>query len=272
MSSLPILSSPPFVVVEGVINIRDLGGYTTDDASHVKPGLVFRSGEMSNISETGKLQLVALGIRRVFDLRTHLEINSYKMAVPDIPGVEFVSVPVGKEEPWGAGSMELRLKRYEENELEAFVKDARDTLVVGAPAYEAIFRQFLERPDEPCVFHCTAGKDRTGLAAALILMFLGVGDAEITKDYALTVVGLEPARATLAARLQNIPVYRENWKGSHKLGERKRRFDVCNTRHDTRGVWWYRRVFDGVHELAGEGPGHYSKQFAHQGLINYNFN
>ncbi|KAJ7826924.1 tyrosine phosphatase family-domain-containing protein, partial [Mycena olivaceomarginata] len=197
----PPLPSPPFVAVEGVINVRTIGGYRTDASHIVNPKLVFRSGEVSGITETGKQQLVALGIHRVFDMRTNLEINSYKTPPPNIPGVEFVPVPVGKEDPWEAGSIEKRYgcsKHFQENELEAFVKDAQETLEIGAPAFEAIFRHFLERPSEPC-----SGKDRTGLVAALILMLIGVDDADIKKDYALTT---------------NIPVFRDNWKGATNMG------------------------------------------------------
>lgn len=135
MSSPSALSSPPFIAVEGVINVRTIGGYRTDASHIVDPKLVFRSGEVSGITETGKQQLVALGIHRVFDMRTNLEINSYKTPRPNIPGVEFVPVPVGKEDPWEAGSIEerygccyssraeapnyiSRLKHFQENELE----------------------------------------------------------------------------------------------------------------------------------------------------------
>ncbi|KAJ6593167.1 protein-tyrosine phosphatase-like protein [Mycena capillaripes] len=221
MSSLSILSSPPFVVVEGVINVRTIGGYKTDPSHIVNPKLVFRSGEISSITETGKEQFLALGIRRVFDLRTNLEINSYKTASPEIPGVEFVRAPVGKEDPWEADSMKSRIKHYQENESEAFVKAAQETLEIGAAVFEGIFRHFLERPGEPCLFHCTAGKDRTGLIAALILMLLGVDDADITKDYALTSVGLEPAHEKFTARMMNIPVFRDNLQGTINMGSSK---------------------------------------------------
>ncbi|KAJ7023416.1 protein-tyrosine phosphatase-like protein [Mycena alexandri] len=221
MSPSSILFSPPFVVVDGVINIRTIGGYKIDNSLLVTPGLIFRSGEVSGITEAGKQQLLALGIRRIFDMRSNLEINSYKTASPDIPGVEFVHVPIGKEVTWDAGSFERRVKHYQENELEAFVKYAQITLEIGASALETIFRHFLERPKEPCLFHCTAGKDRTGLVAALILMLLGVDDADITKDYTLTTVGLEPAREKLAARLQNIPVFRDNQQGALNMGSSK---------------------------------------------------
>ncbi|KAF8161799.1 protein-tyrosine phosphatase-like protein [Mycena galopus ATCC 62051] len=221
MSSLTVLSSPPFVTIEGVINVRTIGGYKVGASHLVNPKLVFRSGEVSGITETGKEQLLALGIRRVFDMRTNLEINSYKTAPADIPGVELVRVPVGKEDPWEAGSVEKRLKQYWELELEAFVNDADQTLLFGAPAFEAIFSHFLEKPGEPCLFHCTAGKDRTGLVAALILMLVGVDDVDIKNDYALTTVGLEPAHEKLRLRLQSIPVYRDNWQGAFNMGSSK---------------------------------------------------
>ncbi|KAJ6497397.1 protein-tyrosine phosphatase-like protein [Mycena sanguinolenta] len=218
MSSPSILSSPPFVVIEGVINVRTIGGYKTDASHLVNPKLVFRSGEVSGITEAGKEQLIALGIRRIFDMRTNLEINSYKTMPADIPGVELVRIPVGKEDPWSADSVENRLKRYQENALDAFVHEAQETLAFCASAFEAIFNHFLQRPGEPCLFNCTAGKDRTGLVAALILMLVGVDDADIKKDYALTTAGLEPAREKLTLRLQNIPVFRDNWEGAVNMG------------------------------------------------------
>ncbi|KAJ7252412.1 protein-tyrosine phosphatase-like protein [Mycena haematopus] len=221
MSSPSILLSPPFVIIEGVINVRTIGGYKTGASHLVNPKLVFRSGEVPGITETGKQQLLALGIRRVFDMRTNLEIDNYKTTTPDIPGAELVRVPVGKEDPWNASSVEKRVKHYQDNPLEAFVHDAQQTLIVGAPAFEVIFSHFLERPGEPCLFHCTAGKDRTALLAALILMLIGVDDADIEKDYALTTIGLEPAREKLTLRLQNIPVFRDNWKGAFNMGSSK---------------------------------------------------
>lgn len=90
-----ILASPPFVVVEGVINIRTVGGYATSESQWlVKPMTVFRSGELSHITEAGKEQLRALGISKVFDFRSEEEINQFKTASPNIEGVEIINVPV----------------------------------------------------------------------------------------------------------------------------------------------------------------------------------
>ncbi|KAK0183593.1 hypothetical protein F5146DRAFT_1027874 [Armillaria mellea] len=83
-----ILSLPPFIQVQGVINIRMVGGYkTTTSLTRVKLGTVCRSGELSSLTEDGEKQLLSHGIRRIFDLRSDTEISSYSTATPEI---EFV--------------------------------------------------------------------------------------------------------------------------------------------------------------------------------------
>jgi hypothetical protein len=91
-----VLSSPPFAVVEGVINIRDVGGYPIQSKPSlvVKPGSIFRSGDLSRITDLGKKQIHALGIKTIFDLRSDLEIQTYKTQPVGIDGVETVRVPV----------------------------------------------------------------------------------------------------------------------------------------------------------------------------------
>jgi len=96
-----ILSSPPFVVVDGVINIRDIGGYPTLNPNlFVKRFSVFRAGELSGITDRGKEQLHALKIAKIFDMRSDSEIASYKAEGPAIEGVEFVRVPVSQKQSY----------------------------------------------------------------------------------------------------------------------------------------------------------------------------
>lgn len=93
-----VLSSPPFVTVDGVMNIRTLGGYPATPGTITKPMHVFRSAELSGITNTGKEQLQALGIRKVFDIRSAPEITRFNAAVPVVDGVQFVSVPAMTED------------------------------------------------------------------------------------------------------------------------------------------------------------------------------
>jgi hypothetical protein len=101
------LSEPPFIVVEGVINMRDIGGYsssilcpTTGKPQVVKKSLLFRCGEPSKITETGKNTLRELGIKRVFDFRTDNEVKKWIAPVLDIDGLEVVRAGVVEMTSW----------------------------------------------------------------------------------------------------------------------------------------------------------------------------
>lgn len=116
MSSIPILSSeeqkvlssPPFVVVEGVTNIRNVGGYASSNSDLVvKPSSIFRSGELSYITDRGREQLCTLKITKIFDMRNDSE-PSYVTELPVIEGVEFVRVPISMKTAFDPASLAMR--------------------------------------------------------------------------------------------------------------------------------------------------------------------
>lgn len=213
------LASPPFVVVDGVVNIRDLGGY---DSMHsngaVKPKAILRSGEMTHITDAGKQQLKELGVRKVFDLRADVEIKRYNALTQVINGVEIIRVPITAKEWADPTLLAARLKAFGEKERETFVVTYTEFLEDGRSAYETIFTYLRDEPNPHCLVHCTAGKDRTGVFACLLLMLLGVDDEVIANDYALTTIGLEPGIEILVERFSAIPVFKENWDGVLNMG------------------------------------------------------
>ncbi|KAH9910789.1 protein-tyrosine phosphatase-like protein [Epithele typhae] len=221
------LSAPPFVAVEGVFNLRDFGGYPSSlpapsqssapAPARIKPGYLFRSGDPSRISPAGAAQLRALGVKKIFDLRAQVEIESYQSATPRIEGVEFVSAAI-LEEALDPVAIAARLQHFADNEADAFVKLYTHILDTAGGALEKILVHMRDNPDEPCLVHCTAGKDRTGNLAAVILLLLGARNQDITSDYTLTMVGLQPALPLLAKRFQALPAFRDNWKGTLSLG------------------------------------------------------
>ena len=85
-----LLLPPPWINIEGVINIRDLGGYKCSQSQIVKPLTIFRSGEPSRITERGRQQLRALGVTTFFDLRNDGEVVEYKSEVPPLEGVQII--------------------------------------------------------------------------------------------------------------------------------------------------------------------------------------
>ncbi|KZT73554.1 hypothetical protein DAEQUDRAFT_721612 [Daedalea quercina L-15889] len=215
------LSSPPFVVVDGVINIRDFGGYPSNQAdSVVKPRSLFRSGEPNRITPGGIAVFRALGIKKVFDLRSDVEIAKYKTANPEVDGVQFVRSPI-LDIAFDPVGLAERLKLFETNEAEAFLTLYDQILRSGGRAVETVFLHLRDHPDEPCLLHCTAGKDRTGVFAALILSVLGASDEDIIKDYTLTTIGLQPALPLLAARFEKEQVYRDNRTGTINMATAK---------------------------------------------------
>ncbi|RPD71396.1 hypothetical protein L226DRAFT_468697 [Lentinus tigrinus ALCF2SS1-7] len=222
------LSSPPFVQVEGIFNIRDFGaGYPTSGTAatatasgRVKPLHLFRSGEPTRITPLGIEQLRALGVKKIFDLRADIEIAKYKTATPEIEGVEVVRASI-LEETLDPVGLAAKLQEFAEDEADAFIKLYTGILKECGSALEKVLVHLRDNPDAPCLVHCTAGKDRSGLFSAVILKLLGVADEDIAADYALTTIGLQPAFPLLAARFQKDNVFRNNWKGTLSLGSAK---------------------------------------------------
>ncbi|KAI0774504.1 protein-tyrosine phosphatase-like protein [Fomes fomentarius] len=209
------LSRPPFVSISGVVNARDLGGYPTDSLGFItKPNLVYRSGEVSYITEGGMQQLKNLGVTTVYDLRSDTEMQKYDSPMPTIDGVEVKHIPVFKKEDYSPEAMAKRFELYASGKTEAFMQLYSQILDHAGPAFGIVLRHVRDRPNDPCLFHCTAGKDRTGVLAALLLKLAGVDDEVIARDYGLTRVGREPVREMVMERLLQLPFFRTNNEGA----------------------------------------------------------
>ncbi|KAK7054142.1 protein-tyrosine phosphatase-like protein [Favolaschia claudopus] len=206
------LSRLPFVAIPGVINVRDLGGLSSHLFPNLvtKPEYIYRSAELSGVTDEGKIRFKELGITQVFDLRSDTEIAKYNTPGPDIEGVEFTHVPVFKKEDYSPEMMAKRYHLYASGKTEAFMELYSQILDHGGPAFGTILRHVRDKPTVPFILHCTAGKDRTGVIAAILLKLAGVNNDAIAKDYALTRVGREPARAMIIERLSKEPLFASN--------------------------------------------------------------
>ncbi|THH11937.1 hypothetical protein EW145_g314 [Phellinidium pouzarii] len=216
------LSNYPFIRIDGVTNSRTLGSYpvkiTSSEARAedrfegrvTRPRQLFRSAEISGITDEGKTQLKELGITKVFDLRSDTEMEKYNTPVPQIEGVEIVRVPVFEKEDYSPEVMARRFQLYASGKTEAFMELYSQILDNGGPAFAEIIKHVRDKPDEGCLFHCTAGKDRTAVIAAILLSLAGVNDDVIASDYELTRIGREPARTLILKRLAKEPIFAEN--------------------------------------------------------------
>ena len=176
----------PYVVpLQGGSNFRDLGGYRAADGRMVRRGAVFRSAHLGGLTNEDRRQLGKLGVRTIVDLRgvdeaaetPHL-IDGLDCRVvgahiePQLGEKLRVAVADGTATPFVV--MQFLTDHY------------RDYPRRCAPGFRTLFATLSDGSHRPLVFHCTAGKDRTGFASALILHALGVADEVIAEDYLLT--------------------------------------------------------------------------------------
>jgi protein-tyrosine phosphatase len=177
------------VPLEGALNFRDLGGYSGRDGRTVRWERVFRSDALHALTERDVAVVAELGLRSVFDLRWSHERERQPTAIPTSHGHRSVHLMVG-EDPDLTNSREL-LDQILDGSLpeadDAFVAQMYvDMLRDGALTFGRLLTHLAEDDWLPALFHCTAGKDRTGIAAALLLSVLGVDDGVIVDDYELS--------------------------------------------------------------------------------------
>lgn len=172
------------VVLERGHNMRDLGGYVTGDGRTIGWGRLYRAGSLSTLSPTDLATFDALGIRTVIDLRSEREVA--ERGVFDVAGypVAFHHLPV-IDATW----QETEVPEFDESEdgiVEFLVWAYRSMLAEGGDRFAHAIGLLAVPGNLPAVFHCAAGKDRTGLLAALVLGGLGVDDEAIALDYGLS--------------------------------------------------------------------------------------
>lgn len=170
--------------LEGALNLRDFGGYPSAHGGHVRRRMLYRSGAMHRLSSEAERQLAELGIAVVWDLRRRAEREAEPTRWCAAAGAEIVALD--HEQTPGVLAALLRENRAEPEAARAAMIDLYRILPdVHAPSYRDIFARLLAGR-VPLLLHCTAGKDRTGVGAALILSALDVPRETIVRDYALT--------------------------------------------------------------------------------------
>ena len=179
MTSPTIASS----ILQGASNFRDIGGHRNTDGRQVRRGQVFRSDHLAGLTTDDVARLQSLGIAHSLDFRGVAEYTATPYA---IPGVQRVALTI---EPTVIARMRTLVAQgvvpTTEETVELMRETYRDFVNRNAEIYGQFLKHLLEQPT-PQVFHCTAGKDRTGFAAALLLSALGVDRTTIEHDYLLT--------------------------------------------------------------------------------------
>ncbi|KAH9906743.1 protein-tyrosine phosphatase-like protein [Xylariomycetidae sp. FL2044] len=183
-----ILTNPPFVDIDGTFNTRDLGQIPN---SPIRSNFAFRSGALGRLTHVGvNVLTLRLDVKRVFDLRSPEERD--KMPDPVIEGVENTWIQSTRPEShpdldhFVAGEGE---EGYREMYLEV--------IDVYQDSWKAILEHVRDRPEDAFLVHCTAGRDRTGVFAGLLMKIAGASDDVIVLDWLLSRIGTEPVRQKL---------------------------------------------------------------------------
>lgn len=168
--------------LQGASNFRDLGGYPTGDGRSTRWRHIFRSNHLGQLT-TADIEIVrALGVRSAFDFRG---VEERAAGVCVVNEITVHSLPI---EPTVVASLRAELARgtlTAPAALEIMRESYRNYVRHNTHSFRKLFGHLLE-DRAPLVIHCTAGKDRTGFASALILHALGVPDDIIAEDYLLT--------------------------------------------------------------------------------------
>ena len=173
------------------MNFRELGGYRTSDGRKVKHGLFFRCGALGDLNEEEMQILENLGIHTIYDFRGYGEAESYPDPVPE--GTVYRNLPAMKGESRSkddgdmspAAMQERMVNLLLEPGADAFFKETFYGNLGFSDAYQEMFED-LKKGNVPVLFHCSAGKDRTGIAGILILLALGVDYETAMSDYLKT--------------------------------------------------------------------------------------
>ena len=167
----------------GASNFRDLGGYPGMDGRFVRWRQIFRSNHLGHLTETDVEVLRPLGLKSAFDFRGAEEREAAACGLAEIA---VHSLPI---EPTVVAALRARLAEggalSSTDALDVMRDSYRNYVRYNTPSFRALFAHLLE-DRAPLIIHCTAGKDRTGFACALILHALGVPDDVIAEDYLLT--------------------------------------------------------------------------------------
>lgn len=168
-----------------MINFRDIGGYKSSDGRVVKKGLFFRSANLVNLSKNDLQMLKDLNIKTIFDFRDESEIlSSPSDIVENINYIRIPAMPQLKSNIAQLGSIkEMMENMFDKNNAFELLKEAYYNLPVNTPAYKELVKLMQNDSNLPILMHCTAGKDRTGVGSAIILMILGVNRSSIVEDY-----------------------------------------------------------------------------------------
>lgn len=201
-ASSPIYAQQ-FLPVKGIVNARDLGGYKVQDGRTVRSGMLIRAAHLAEASDADIRYLSSLSLARVIDFRKEEELLG--KADREVPGAGYVAIPIDASGNAAAQATEEEKKKFSRGKkfdvkkiivMLSFNKKAQSVAREMYPVllfnpecqrqFALFFREVLDAGGGAVLYHCTQGKDRTGIASALVLAALGASRETIVADFDAT--------------------------------------------------------------------------------------
>ncbi len=188
-ASMPVVRNsahPRRLPLSGAKNFRDLGGYETADGRVVRWGVLYRSDALNKLTGADRRFLEALRLGLVVDFRAEHEVEREPDKLPDGARLLNLHMEDASTKVWHEARNEMTRNMKTLDPAEYMIKTNIELAGKFTPGYRQFFRELLNSQGRPVLFHCAAGKDRTGFAAGVILRILGVPLDVVMQDYLLT--------------------------------------------------------------------------------------
>ncbi|MBU2511867.1 tyrosine-protein phosphatase [bacterium] len=175
------------ILLEGAVNFRDMGGYRNIKQEVIKWGTLFRADSLHRLSDDDLKILSSLNLKTVIDFRSEKEVKKSPDRLPEDPSIKYVHLPIKSGEFDFSTAMQLLANQDSQWPTGDFmVKNYESYLNQFSIIWKQVFVLLADSNNYPLVFHCTAGKDRTGACAALIMLLLKIPVEEIILDHQLS--------------------------------------------------------------------------------------
>ena len=168
--------------LDGALNVRDLGNYPAGGGLKTRTHMFLRSDSLAGLSEKDKAFLYDYGVRCIIDMRDEAEIAKQPFSIPD--SIDYINIPL--IDSIRAISEDSGIPK---TMREFYIKFLLDGSMSGIAR---VLKKAAEYPESCVLFNCTAGKDRTGMIAMLLLKLAGVDNSDIIADYAASAENMKP--------------------------------------------------------------------------------
>ncbi len=173
------------ISLEGVYHFRDIGGYKSEDGRRVKWNMFFRADKLSGLTENDIRYIKNMNVKTILDLRSKMEVKG--SPDPKIKGINYINLSAMKEFDESAGNLDMislfNSGILDKIDVKKFMLNAYRNMVSNNAALRELIACLENEDSLPIIFHCSTGKDRTGLASVIILSLLGVPKKVVKEDY-----------------------------------------------------------------------------------------